>query len=176
MLGPVLRPPRISWGVKVERVISRSAVAALVLYHFDWVFTILEISLSEKAEKFSFSLWRFLKWSFFSAVTLCKNVNSSKSRPQSGTRRNFGILVKCTFHLTFFWLCIDFQLIFSWPSADCSVTILTHKREKEALLMSVPATTADCDGYNLSAYALAILVHIYNRLINMRCLHILPHI
>jgi hypothetical protein len=70
-------------------------------------------------------------------VTLCKNANSSKSQPQSGTRRNFGILVKCTFQLTFFQLSIDFQLIFSWPSADCSVTILTNKREKEAHLMLV---------------------------------------
>ena len=35
-------------------------------------------------------------------ITLCKNMNASKSWPQSGTRRNFGILVKCTFHLTFF--------------------------------------------------------------------------
>ena len=37
-----------------------------------------------------------------SRITLCKNVNSSKSWPQSGTHRNFGILVKCTFQLTFF--------------------------------------------------------------------------
>jgi hypothetical protein len=36
--------------------------------------------------------------------------------------------------------------------------------------------TADRGGYNLSAYVLAILVHIYNSLINMGCLHILPHI
>src|ERR1700733_10765035 len=36
--------------------------------------------------------------------------------------------------------------------------------------------TVDRSGYNLSAYALAILVHIYNSLINMGCLHILPHI
>jgi hypothetical protein len=35
--------------------------------------------------------------------------------------------------------------------------------------------TVDRGGYDLSAYALAILVHIYNSLINMRCLHILPH-
>ena len=35
---------------------------------------------------------------------------------------------------------------------------------------------ADHGGYNLSAYALAILVHIYNSLINMGCLHILLHI
>ena len=34
---------------------------------------------------------------------------------------------------------------------------------------------ADCGGYNLFAYALAILLHIYNSLINMRCLHIPPH-
>src|ERR1700733_882983 len=37
-------------------------------------------------------------------------------------------------------------------------------------------STADRGGYNLSTYALAILVHIYNSLINMGCLHILPHI
>jgi hypothetical protein len=60
------------------------------------------------------------KCSRASHITICKNANSSKSQPQSGTRRNFGILVKCTFQLTFFWLSIDFQLIFSWPSADCS--------------------------------------------------------
>jgi hypothetical protein len=35
---------------------------------------------------------------------------------------------------------------------------------------------ADRSGYNLSTYALVILVHIYNSLINMGCLHILPHI
>jgi hypothetical protein len=35
---------------------------------------------------------------------------------------------------------------------------------------------ADRGGYNLSAYALAILVHIYNSLINTGCLHILLHI
>jgi hypothetical protein len=29
----------------------------------------VNLSLSEKAEKFSFGLWRFLKQSFFSAVT-----------------------------------------------------------------------------------------------------------
>jgi hypothetical protein len=40
-----------------------------LLYHFDRVFRILEIYLPEKAEKFSFGLWRFLKQSFFSAVT-----------------------------------------------------------------------------------------------------------
>jgi hypothetical protein len=34
----------------------------------------------------------------------------------------------------------------------------------------------DCNGYNLSTYELAILVHIYNSLINMGCLHILLHI
>jgi hypothetical protein len=39
---------------------------------------------------------------FGSHRTLCKNMNSSKSQPQSGTCRNFGILVKCTFQLTFF--------------------------------------------------------------------------
>ena len=38
------------------------------------------------------------------------------------------------------------------------------------------AFTADRGGYNLSAYALAILVHIYNSLINMRYLHIFQHI
>jgi hypothetical protein len=42
---------------------------ASILYHFDRVFRILEIYLPEKAEKFSFGLWRFLKQSFFSAVT-----------------------------------------------------------------------------------------------------------
>jgi hypothetical protein len=42
---------------------------SLLLSHFDWVFMMLEISISEKAEKFPFGLWRFLKWSFFSAVT-----------------------------------------------------------------------------------------------------------
>jgi len=40
----------------------------------------------------------------------------------------------------------------------------------------VLALTADRGGYNLFAYALAILLHIYNSLINMRYLHILPHI
>ena len=40
-----------------------------VLYHFDQVFTILEILVSEKADKFSFELRRILKRSFFSAVT-----------------------------------------------------------------------------------------------------------
>jgi hypothetical protein len=40
-----------------------------VLYHFDQVFTIFEISVSEKADKFSFDLWRILKVAFFSAVT-----------------------------------------------------------------------------------------------------------
>jgi hypothetical protein len=39
----------------------------------------------------------------------------------------------------------------------------------------ITSTTADRGGYDLSAYALAILVHIYNSLINMGCLHILPH-
>jgi hypothetical protein len=49
-------------------------------------------------------------------------------------------------------------------------------------LSSVPGSqpgkcnTADHGGYNLSAYPLAICVHIYNSLINMGCLHILPHI
>jgi hypothetical protein len=36
--------------------------------------------------------------------------------------------------------------------------------------------TADCGGYTLSTYALAICVHIYNSLINVGCLHILLHI
>lgn len=36
--------------------------------------------------------------------------------------------------------------------------------------------TADRGGYNLFAYALAIPLHVYNSLINMRRLHILPHI
>jgi len=34
----------------------------------------------------------------------------------------------------------------------------------------------DRGGYKLSTYALAILLHIYNSLINMIYLHILPHI
>ena len=36
--------------------------------------------------------------------------------------------------------------------------------------------TEDRGGYNLLAYGLAILLHIYNSLINMRYLHVLPHI
>jgi hypothetical protein len=43
-------------------------------------------------------------------------------------------------------------------------------------LVPSPCFTADRGGYNLFAYALAILLHIYNSLINMRYLHILPHI
>ena len=45
-----------------------------------------------------------------------------------------------------------------------------------AYLTLLQPVTADCGGYNLSAYALAIHVHIYNSLINMGCLHILLHI
>jgi len=37
----------------------------VVLYHFDQVFTILENSVSEKAEKLSFELRRILKQSVF---------------------------------------------------------------------------------------------------------------
>jgi hypothetical protein len=48
---------------------SRVYLQLAILYHFDRVFRILEIYLPEKAEKFSFGLWRFLKQSFFSAVT-----------------------------------------------------------------------------------------------------------
>ena len=40
-----------------------------LLYHFDQVFTILEILVSEKADKFSFELRRILKRSVFLAVT-----------------------------------------------------------------------------------------------------------
>jgi hypothetical protein len=40
-----------------------------ILYHFDQVFTILKILVSEKADKFSFELRRILKRSVFSAVT-----------------------------------------------------------------------------------------------------------
>jgi hypothetical protein len=40
----------------------------LLLYYSDQVFTISEISVSEKADKFSFDLWRILKVAFFSAV------------------------------------------------------------------------------------------------------------
>jgi len=36
----------------------------MLLYHFDQVFTIFEISVSEKADKFSFDLWRILKVAF----------------------------------------------------------------------------------------------------------------
>jgi hypothetical protein len=38
---------------------------SLLLYHFDWVFTILESSCSEKAENFTFDLWWILKQCFF---------------------------------------------------------------------------------------------------------------
>ena len=41
---------------------------AHLLYYSDQVFTISEISVSEKADKFSFDLWRILKVAFFSAV------------------------------------------------------------------------------------------------------------
>ena len=40
----------------------------------------------------------------------------------------------------------------------------------------VQYSMADRGGYNLSTYALAIRVHIYNSLINVGCLHILLHI
>jgi hypothetical protein len=43
-------------------------------------------------------------------------------------------------------------------------------------LDNLSSVTADRGGYNLSTYALAIHVHIYNSLSNMGCLHILPHI
>jgi hypothetical protein len=63
-----------------------------------------------------------------------------------------------------------------WSRLDLGVTI----EESRAVLVHRPNAevvyTADRGGYNLSTYALAILVHIYNSLINMGCLHILPHI
>ena len=40
----------------------------LVLYHFDQVFMILEVFVSEKADKFSFELRWILKRSVFLAV------------------------------------------------------------------------------------------------------------
>jgi hypothetical protein len=40
-----------------------------VLYYSDQLFTNLVILVSEKAEKFTFDLWRILKAGFFSAVT-----------------------------------------------------------------------------------------------------------
>jgi hypothetical protein len=40
-----------------------------VLYHFDQVFMIFEISVSEKTDKLSFDLWQILKVAFFLAVT-----------------------------------------------------------------------------------------------------------
>jgi hypothetical protein len=47
----------INIGLSDERLV---VVAVHVLYHFDRVFRILEIYLSEKAENISFGLWRFL--------------------------------------------------------------------------------------------------------------------
>jgi hypothetical protein len=44
------------------------------------------------------------------------------------------------------------------------------------LVDGIVSIMGDHGGYNLSAYALAIHVHIYNSLINVGCLHILPHI
>jgi len=60
------------------------------------------------------SIWLSLSW-----LTLCKTRIPSKSQPQSGTCRNFGILVKCTFS----WLSSDFPLTFSWYSVDHLLTV-----------------------------------------------------
>jgi len=42
--------------------------------------------------------------------------------------------------------------------------------------MNVTHVTADHGGFKFIAYVLTILWHIYSSLINMRSLHILPHI
>ena len=66
------------------------------------------------------------------------------------------------------------------PQTDLLNTTTPHTQLLSVLFTHVcckwKAPTVARGGYNLSAYALAILVHIYNNLINMRCLHILPHI
>jgi hypothetical protein len=49
-------------------------------------------------------------------------------------------------------------------------------RFSNSLPVMVPTTTADRNEYYMYTYALAIFLHIHSSLINMRCLHILPHI
>ena len=62
------------------------------------------------------------------------------------------------------------------PAFDFVEVRVTDQETKYTIKGNVNMFTADHGGYNLSTYALAILVHIYNSLINMGCLHILPHI
>jgi hypothetical protein len=54
--------------------------------------------------------------------------------------------------------------------------VLGKKLDQNQEVWGDGLSTADHSGYKLSAYALAILLHIYNSLINMRYLHILLHI
>ena len=67
-----------------------------VLYYSDQVFTISEISVSEKADKFSFDLWRILKVAFFSAVmrdwTLGRN-GTVRVRAVCATERHLRIII-----------------------------------------------------------------------------------
>jgi hypothetical protein len=62
-------PSRIRLSLRLVDWIVCMNCKCCILYHFDQVFTILEILVSEKADKFSFELRRILKRSVFSAVT-----------------------------------------------------------------------------------------------------------
>lgn len=55
-----------AWMLLNALLLSMS-VSISILYHFDQVFTIFGISVFEKADKFSFDLWRILKVAFFFA-------------------------------------------------------------------------------------------------------------
>ena len=59
----------VGYNLAMHRLRDSTATSLTILYHFDQVFTILEILVSEKADKFSFELRQILKRPVFSAVT-----------------------------------------------------------------------------------------------------------